>query len=44
VARDLRGAVAVRDSKNPDGPKLTFSAAGWQSFTVNIKAGRYDPA
>ncbi len=44
VARNLRGAVAVRDSKNPDGPKLIFPAAGWQSFTAGIKAGRHDPA
>ena len=44
VARNLPGAVAVRDSKNPDGPKLIFSAAGWQGFTASIKAGRHGPA
>ena len=40
VARDLPGIVAVRDSKDPDGPKLTFRPAGWQRFTANVKAGR----
>jgi hypothetical protein len=25
-------AVAVRDSKNPDGPTLAFSVGGWNTF------------
>jgi Domain of unknown function (DUF397) len=37
-----RGIVAVRDSKNPDGPKLVISAAEWQIFTARVKAGRGD--
>lgn len=24
--------VAIRDSKNPDGPKLSFTPAAWRSF------------
>ena len=44
VARNLRGAVAVRDSKNPDGPKLIIPAAGWRAFTASIKAGQHDQA
>jgi hypothetical protein len=40
VATDRPGTVAVRDSKNPDGPALVFSAADWQSFTASVKAGR----
>jgi len=44
VARNLPGIVAVRDSKNPDGPKLVIPAAGWQAFTASVKAGRYDLA
>jgi hypothetical protein len=44
VARNLRGAVAIRDSKNPEGPGLVFSPADWQRFTASIKAGRHDPA
>jgi hypothetical protein len=39
-AASLPGAVAVRDSKNPDGPKLAISPADWQDFTASIKAGR----
>jgi hypothetical protein len=42
VGRNLRGIVAVRDSKDPDGPKIIVSPAGWQSFTASVKAGRYD--
>ncbi len=34
--------VAVRDSKNPDGPKLAFAGRGWASFTGSIKAGTFD--
>jgi Domain of unknown function (DUF397) len=39
VARNLRGVVAVRDSKDPEGPKLITSPATWQAFTANVKAG-----
>jgi hypothetical protein len=34
--------VAVRDSKNPSGGHLTFSAAGWKAFLGNAKQGSYD--
>jgi ABC-type amino acid transport substrate-binding protein len=44
VARSLRGIVAVRDSKNPDGPKLIVSPVGWRTFMASVKAGRYDLA
>lgn len=40
VARNLRYAVAVRDSKNPDGPKLIVAPADWRTFTASIKADR----
>jgi hypothetical protein len=43
-AASLRGVVAVRDSKDPDGPRLVLSPAGWRSFTARIKAGRHDLA
>jgi hypothetical protein len=42
VARSLPGVVAVRDSKNPDQPKLIVSSASWQSFTARMKTGLYD--
>jgi Domain of unknown function (DUF397) len=31
-------AIAVRDSKHPDGPRLAFSMATWQTFTTQLKA------
>jgi hypothetical protein len=30
-------AVAIRDSKDPDGPALTFGPQAWESFTHAIK-------
>jgi Domain of unknown function (DUF397) len=38
VARNLPGVVAVRDSKNPDGPKLLISPADWHTFVGRVKA------
>jgi len=32
VARNLPGLVAVRDSKAPDGTKLTVSREAWRAF------------
>ena len=32
-------AVAVRDSKDPDGPKLAFTAEAWDTFIEHIKHG-----
>jgi hypothetical protein len=43
VARNLPGAVAVRDSKDPDGPKLMFDRAVWRAFTAALRDGRLDP-
>ena len=36
---DLGTAVAVRDSKDPDGPALKFAPDAWKTFTRRIKAG-----
>jgi hypothetical protein len=41
VAR-IGGAVAVRDSKNPGGGHLTFSATEWEAFLDSVKRGGYD--
>jgi len=30
-------AVAVRDSKHPNGPLLAFAASTWQAFTDQLK-------
>ncbi len=32
-------AVAVRDSKDPDGPRLAFAADTWKAFAEQVKAG-----
>ncbi|GAA4235947.1 hypothetical protein FHR32_001070 [Streptosporangium album] len=42
VASNVPGAVAVRDSKDPDGPKLLFTPAEWRSFAGGVKAGDFD--
>jgi hypothetical protein len=40
---DLDGDhCAVRDSKNPTGPVLTFTAAEWAAFTASVRAGKLD--
>lgn len=31
------GIVPVRDSKNPDGPKILFRAASWSAFVTGLK-------
>ncbi len=42
VAANLPGAVAVRDSKDPDGPKLMLSRAAWRVFTTAVRHGEFD--
>ena len=37
VAANLPGIVAVRDSKDPDGPKLIFTRAEWVAFVRCVK-------
>ncbi|MEU2156511.1 DUF397 domain-containing protein [Streptomyces sp. NPDC019396] len=37
VADDHPGIVPVRDSKNPEGPKLVFPAAAWSAFIADVK-------
>lgn len=39
---EIPAAVAVRDSKDPDGPKLAFTATEWKAFVRRAKSGRYD--
>ena len=39
VARNIDGIVAVRDSKDPEGPALVVAPADWMAFTSAIKAG-----
>jgi hypothetical protein len=42
IAGNLPGIVAVRDSKDPQGPVLAFSFAEWRAFAAGLKAGEFD--
>jgi hypothetical protein len=33
--------VAVRDSKNPDGPALVFTSDQWKAFTAGVNNGEF---
>ncbi|MER7000625.1 DUF397 domain-containing protein [Streptomyces sp. NPDC000410] len=37
VADGHPGLVPVRDSKNPDGPKLAFRTPAWSTFIEGVK-------
>jgi hypothetical protein len=37
--RIVNGRVQVRDSKNPGGPVLTFTPAGWARFLAASRHG-----
>ncbi|MEU4835629.1 DUF397 domain-containing protein [Streptosporangium sp. NPDC023615] len=39
VATNVPGLVAVRDSKDPSGPTLTFSPTTWNTFLAGIRSG-----
>jgi hypothetical protein len=41
VARNLPGAVAVRDSKHPDGPALVVTPEAWDAFCAGVKRGDF---
>ncbi|MEU0519734.1 DUF397 domain-containing protein [Streptosporangium sp. NPDC006007] len=41
VATNLPGLVAVRDSKDPSGPALTFSPAVWSDFLAGVRSGDF---
>ncbi|OWV12919.1 DUF397 domain-containing protein [Micromonospora wenchangensis] len=36
VAGNLPGLIAVRDSKDPAGPALTFTPTAWRSFLARV--------
>ncbi|WP_422734899.1 DUF397 domain-containing protein [Micromonospora sp. WMMD558] len=36
VADNLPGVVAVRDSKDPAGPALTFASSAWRAFVAQV--------
>lgn len=36
------GHVLVRDSRDPSGPQLRFTAEEWAAFLAGAKAGEFD--
>ncbi|MET8000520.1 DUF397 domain-containing protein [Nonomuraea glycinis] len=36
------GGQAVRDSKSPDGPVLTFTPGEWNAFIEGVRDGEFD--
>ncbi len=41
VAALNHGGRAVRDSKDPAGPILTFTRAEWSAFTAGVRSGEF---
>ncbi|WP_405735141.1 DUF397 domain-containing protein [Streptomyces sp. NBC_01537] len=39
ITTDVPGLIPIRDSKNPDGPVLLFTSAGFSAFVSAIDAG-----
>ncbi|HEV2639424.1 MAG TPA: DUF397 domain-containing protein [Actinocrinis sp.] len=42
IAELVDGGRAVRDSKDPNGPALMFTAAEWAAFIGGVKDGEFD--
>lgn len=42
VAFTANGHVGVRDSKNPSGPALVFTAGEWDAFTAGVLNGEFN--
>ena len=42
VASNLPEIVAVRDSKNPYGPRLACTREAWSDFVRSVKRGEFD--
>ena len=36
--------ITMRDSKDPDGPVLTFTPDEWRAFTLGVQDGEFDVA
>lgn len=36
------GGVAVRDSKDPAGPVLSYTREEWSAFTAGVRGGEFD--
>jgi hypothetical protein len=42
VAVTATGSIAVRDSKDPDGPMLRFETDAWRGFIESVRSGGFD--
>ena len=42
VASPLPRSIAVRDSKDPEGPVLGFTPDAWTAFVTTVTDGAYD--
>ncbi|MFD3654847.1 DUF397 domain-containing protein [Streptomyces sp. 24-1644] len=42
VKSPLTQAIAVRDSKAPEGPSLTFVSGAWNAFVRDVATGAAD--
>jgi hypothetical protein len=43
VAFPASGGAVVRDSKDPQGPVLTFTTREWTAFLGGVHAGEFEP-
>jgi hypothetical protein len=44
VAANVPSVIPVRDSKDPEGPSLTFTPAGFAAFVAGVKGGSFTAA
>jgi hypothetical protein len=42
VATNLPGRIAIRDSKNPQGPVLIFTPGEWKAFLQGANQGEFN--
>jgi len=42
VAASQPGIIAVRDSKDPEGPALSFTPQQWRSFIAEARDGEFN--
>ncbi|WP_431774819.1 DUF397 domain-containing protein [Streptomyces cucumeris] len=42
ISSPVMGEIAVRDSKDPQGPTLGFAPTSWSSFVSDVRRGAFD--
>jgi Domain of unknown function (DUF397) len=42
VASSSADTIVISDSKNPDGPVLTYTRAEWEAFVAGVRDGDFD--